>query len=169
MLTPLLRSLGGEPQAELSFRERKIVAPTADTPVFICLAGVLLFTVIVAWIFIQLARPVVLPNAGMAGFQREWRVARPILQATSSQDAERAAVDVASHENELLVETTSVIPDQQAQPSSRAVVAVARPPKHGRVAKARARYAPQQWYNVWAYAPYQNGARLSGRAGLWPR
>jgi hypothetical protein len=182
MLTHLPRSSDSKSRANLSLAAPKMVAPTADVPVLICLSAVLLFTAIVVWTVIRLTRPVIVPNAGLAGFQREWRVRPPTLSVTAwEDDAERAAIDVAARENALLGEGTASTldqPEQLAPSPSQALVALARKPatvsltrkpKHMRAATVRMRYASQRWYTTWAYSPFGNNVRPSNDSSYWSR
>ena len=74
-------------------------APSSDTVLLVYLLSVLLFMATAGVIVYRMTRPTVLPNAGVAAFEREKR--RPvILPATSWQDVEKSAVEVAARENE---------------------------------------------------------------------
>jgi hypothetical protein len=74
-------------------------APTSDNIMLVYLVSVLLFMATAVWILYQITRPTVLPNAGVAAFEREKRV--PVTSSPlSSQDAEQLAIEVAIRENE---------------------------------------------------------------------
>ena len=67
-------------------------APSSDTVLLVYLLSVLLFVTTAGVIVYRMTRPTVLPNAGVAAFEREKRV--PVtLSSLSSQDAEQAAVE----------------------------------------------------------------------------
>jgi hypothetical protein len=138
---------------------------TSDTVLLAYLVSVLLFIAAVLGIVYQVTRPAVLPNAGVAAFEREKRV--PVtLSSPSSQDAEQSAVEVALHENEqqrLLPLAVAKQAGNNATLTLRSAgietarapnAAAVRPPKVKRVANARARTRVPQAQDAWAYAPH---------------
>ena len=82
----------------MNSRQLSHPAPTSDNVLLAYLMGVLLFIGTALGIVYQVTRPTVLPNGGVAAFEREKRV--PVtLPLSSSQDSEQAAIDVALREN----------------------------------------------------------------------
>lgn len=149
-------------------------APTSDNVLLAYLVSVLLFMATVLGIVYQIAQPTVLPNGGVAAFEREKRM--PVtLSSLSSQDAEQAAVEMAFRENEqqgLSPLTVAKQADKDALLTHRAAsietvrapnIAAVRPPKVKRVAKVQARARAPQGQDAWAYAPHgRTFAPLSG-------
>ena len=148
------------------------VAPTSDTVLLVYLLSVLLFMTTAGVIVYRMTRPTVLPNAGVAAFEREKRLP-VILPATSWQDVEKSAVEVAARENEqqgLLPLTVADQTQPYTRPTPKATnVAVARPPKAKRVAKVQGRNSVPDSRNAWAYAPHGRPVAPFGEFGSWLR
>jgi hypothetical protein len=155
-------------------------APTSDKVLLVYLLSVLLFMATAGVIAYRITRPTVLPNAGVAAFEREKRV-RVILPSTSWQDVEESAVEVAARENEEQGLLPLSVADQ-TQPYTRptpqaatrstpkaANVAAARPPKTKRVAKVQNRNSIPERRDAWAYAPQGRPFAPVGESGSWFR
>ena len=96
-----------------------------------------------------------------------------ILPATSWQDVEKSAVEVAARENEqqgLLPLTVADQTQPYTRPTPKAAnVAVARPPKAKRVAKVQSRNSVPDSRDAWAYAPHGRPVAPVGEFGSWLR
>ena len=147
-------------------------APSSDTVLLVYLLSVLLFMTAAGVIVYRMTRPTVLPNAGVAAFEREKRVP-VILPPTSWQDVEKSAVEVAARENELQGLLPLTVADQTqpyTQPPPKAAnVAVARPPKAKRVAKVQGRNNVPDSRDAWAHAPQGKPFAPFGEFGSWLR
>ena len=152
-------------------------APTSDNILLAYLIGVLLFIGTALGIVYQTTRPTVLPNGGVAAFEREKRV--PVtLPLSSSQDPEQAAIDVASRENEQqglspLTAANQTDKDALLTPRDASIETVRTPnvaaitaSKAKRVAKTQARARVPQGRDTLAYAPH--GRTFSPFGGLDP-
>src|SRR3954466_1292281 len=122
-------------------------APTSDNIMLVCLVSVLVFMATAVWVVYRITRPTVLPNAGIAAFEREKRV--PVtFSPLSSPDAEQLAIEVAIRENEeqgLSPLTVAKQTDKDASLTLRTASiktlpnAAVKPLKVKRVAKVKAR------------------------------
>jgi hypothetical protein len=153
-------------------------APTSDNIMLVYLVSVLLFMATAVWIVYQITRPTVLPNAGVAAFEREKRV--PVTSSPlSSQDAEQLAIEVAIRENEeqgLSPLTVAKQTDKDASLTVRTASiktlrtpnAAVKPLKVKRVANVKARATIPQGRDALASAYGRAFAPLDG-FDSWPR
>ena len=122
-------------------------APSADLALLTFLATAVVLMIALAGGVYWLTRPMVLPNAGVAGYEIEKK--RPdLLAKTTSLANEQAAIRFAEDENTRLGITGNVARAEQEAPP-RAV----EPPKPKRVAKAPKR------------APRDQNTRVAAPAG----
>lgn len=141
-------------------------APTPDKALLLYLLCVVALMGTVAASVYWLMQPTVLPNAGIAAFDRERRV--PIVLTPIAADNDRIAVATALHENEKqgLQSVASVTPTAEpATPSARVARAVEPRPKTRRTAKVQRREFASRLRNSWAYAP----STSFGPFGFGPR
>ena len=181
-----IRAKVNPPEAEYCRGQNKLpsmshqAAPTSDNILLVYLVSVVLFMATAVWIVYQTTRSTVLPNAGVAAFERVKRV--PVtLWPTSSLDAEQLAIEVALRENEeqgLTPLTVATQTDKNASPTFRTAstktvrasnAAAVRPPKVKRVAKIRARATIPQGRDAWAYAPHGRAFAPFGGFEPWLR
>jgi hypothetical protein len=151
-------------------RRASFEAPSADGTLLGYLLGLLLLMATVAGAISWLARPTVLANAGVAGFERETieRERRvPMTVASASwHEAEKLAADFAQRENQRHG-LRLVGGEGQREPPASAALASAKaspPPKAKRVAKAQPRDAAPQWRDNWR-DPWADGWRDTRRDG----
>src|SRR4029078_2081168 len=116
--------------------------PTADGALLVYLISVALLIAITAGIVQRCTRPSILPNGGVAAFEREKRVPMTLFTASWRDEAENAAVTMALSENEQQGLPPTVVGDirEQHAPSSAPAdvsVAAGKPSAIGRLAKTR--------------------------------
>jgi len=144
-------------------------APTSDAVLLVYLLSVLLFMAMASMIVYQVTRPTILPNAGIAAFEREKRLP-VILPPTPWRDVEKSTLEAAAHENELQGLLPVTVADQsQSRPvPTVATVMVARP-RAKRVAKVQVRNRVPDGRDAWAFAPHGRPFSSSDRFGSWFR
>jgi hypothetical protein len=150
--------------------------PKADTALLAYLVGVLSVVAAFALVIVWLMQPTVLPNGGVAAFEREQRSTVALARLAPEFDTERSAIALAKQENEKqglrpLVEVSRLA--QSGAPSNAASTKVAETtparPKPKRPARAhRPGYGPYA-RNVWAFAPYGGYRPFGGGFGSWFR
>jgi hypothetical protein len=150
--------------------------PTADTALLAYLVGVLsvvaAFTLVAVW----LMQPTVLPNGGVAAFEKERRSTALLARRSPEVDVEQSAIALAKQENEKQGLRPLVAANRLAQSdapskaaSSKVAEATPRPPKSKRPARAhRPDYGPSA-RNAWAYAPHGGYGPFGGGFGSWFR
>ena len=155
--------------------------PSADAALIAYLlsvvAGVAAFALIVIW----LMQPTVIPNGGLAAFEKERRSTPWLALRSSEVDTEQSAIALALQENETQglrplasssQSTQSVASPKPAAVTRAKVADTATRPKPKRVAKVQRReYGPDPRNNprnAWAYAP-NGGFGPFGGFGSWFR
>ena len=149
--------------------------PTADAALFAYLASVIAGVAAFALVVVWLMQPMVIPNGGLAAFEKERRPTAWLALRSPDIDLDESAVALASKENEKQglrsVADSNRIAPPTASPKATAsvapskVAAAAPRPKAKHVAKVQRRdYGPDPRNaprdaprNAWAYAP--DGAR----------
>src|ERR1700754_1299891 len=91
--------------------------PTADNALLVYLAGTLSFIGVFVLVMSWLVQPKVLPNAGLAGFEKERRATVGLARLAPEVDIEAAAMTFARQENEKQGLRSVVTTQRASQPS----------------------------------------------------
>jgi hypothetical protein len=151
--------------------------PTADTALLAYLASVLSIVAAFVLVAVWLMQPTVLPNGGVAAFEKERRSTALLTRRAPEVDVEQSAIALAKQENEkqglrpLVAASRLAQSDALSKASSKVADATPpRPPKSKRPARVhRPDYGPSA-RNAWAYAPPHGGyGPFGGGFGSWFR
>jgi hypothetical protein len=153
--------------------------PTADTALLAYLISVLAVVAAFALIAVWLMQPTVLPNGGVAAFEKERRsTASTALLARRAPefDLEQSAIALAKQENEkqglrpLVAASRLAQSDAPSKASSKVTDATPpRPPKPKRVARAHRPDSGPAPRNAFAYSPSGGYGPFGGGFGSWFR
>jgi hypothetical protein len=151
--------------------------PTADTALLAYLVSVLSIVAAFVLVAVWLMQPTVLPNGGVAAFEREKRSPVWLARRGPEFDGEQSAIALAKQENDkqglrpFAGANRLALSDPLSRAASSKVAEATppRPPKPKRPARAhRPDYAPSA-RNAWAYAPHGGYGPFGGGFGSWFR